>query len=145
MQYKRHGGLKAITSACILLLGFMISIGLAPARLSTQTDTGGIAGTVSDATGAVVPAAKITATNTENGLVLKAVSNDAGEYRILAVPRGNYKVDAVAKGFREQVTTARCQISSPATNRWMIPKCGRVSRPVGTSSCRPRRVSTTMR
>jgi len=124
MQYKRHGGLKAITSACILLLGFMISIGLAPARLSAQTDTGGIAGTVSDATGAVVPAAKITATNTENGLVLKAVSNDAGEYRILAVPRGNYKVDAVAKGFREQVTTVTITITTTQNLSFQLAPAG---------------------
>jgi len=112
MQYKRHGGLKAITSACMLLLGFIVSIGLAPARLSAQTDTGGIAGTVSDATGAVVTAAKITATNTENGLVLNAISNGAGEYRILAVPRGKYKVDVVAKGFQKQETMVTITITS---------------------------------
>ncbi len=124
MQHKRHGGWKTITSACMLLLGFIVSIGLTPARLSAQTDTGGIAGTVSDATGAVVPAAKITATNTENGLVLKAVSNGAGEYRILAVPRGTYKVDAVAKGFREQVTTVTITISTTQNLAFQLEPAG---------------------
>ena len=124
MQHKRHGGLKAITSACMLLLGFMVSIGLAPARLSAQTDTGGIAGTVSDTTGAVMPAVKITATNTENGLVLNAISNDAGEYRILAVPRGNYKVDAAAKGFRTQEALVTVTITTTQNQPFQLSPSG---------------------
>ncbi|MGA7342776.1 MAG: carboxypeptidase-like regulatory domain-containing protein, partial [Terracidiphilus sp.] len=68
--------------------------------LFAQTDTGGIAGTVTDPTGAVIPGASVTATNTDDGLKLGAISNDTGEFTILAVPRGNYLVTAVANGFQ---------------------------------------------
>jgi hypothetical protein len=124
MQYKRYGGLKAILSACMLLLGFMVSIGLTPVRVSAQTDTGAIAGTVSDATGAVLPAAKITATNTENGLVLNATSNAAGEYRILAVPRGKYKVEAVAKGFQAQESLVTITITTTQSLNFQLAPSG---------------------
>lgn len=39
-------------------------------NLFAQTDTGNIVGTVTDSTGAIIPGAPITATNTENGLNL---------------------------------------------------------------------------
>jgi hypothetical protein len=75
--------------------------------LFAQSDTGGIAGTVTDTTGAVVPGATVTATNADNGLKLGAVSNDAGEFTILAVPRGNYQVTIQASGFQtESVNTS---------------------------------------
>jgi hypothetical protein len=124
MQYKRYGGLKTISSSCMLLLGIIISIGLASVRVSAQTDTGAIAGTVTDTTGAVLPAAKITATNTENGLVLNAVSNGAGEYRILAVPRGNYKVQAVAMGFQTQSATVTITITTTQSLAFQLSPSG---------------------
>ncbi len=36
---------------------------------------------------------------------------------------------------RARATTGPCRTCFPATNRWMIPRCGRVSKPVGRSSC----------
>ncbi|MGA3011258.1 MAG: carboxypeptidase regulatory-like domain-containing protein [Terracidiphilus sp.] len=75
---------------------------LALPSLFAQTDTGNIVGTVTDATGAVIPGAPVTATNTETGQTLTAVSNGAGEFHILAVPRGDYKVVVKVKGFQAQ-------------------------------------------
>jgi len=71
-------------------------------RLQAQSDTGNIVGTVTDATGAVIPDAPVTATNTETGQKLTAVSNGAGEFNILAVPRGSYSVAVKVKGFQAQ-------------------------------------------
>jgi len=48
---------------------------LSASTLLAQSDTGNIAGTVTDATGAVIPGANVLATNTENGLTLNAVSS----------------------------------------------------------------------
>ena len=59
-------------------------------RLLAQADTGSITGTVTDPTGAVIQGAAVTATNTDDGLKLTAVSNGTGGFNILAVPRGNY-------------------------------------------------------
>ena len=71
-------------------------------RLFAQTDTGSIVGTATDATGAVIQGAAVTATSTENGLKLTAVTGNSGEFKILAVPRGDYKVLITAKGFQPQ-------------------------------------------
>ena len=75
---------------------------LALPSLFAQTDTGNIVGTVTDATGAVIPDAPVTATNTETGQKLTAVSNGAGEFNILAVPRGSYSVAVKVKGFQSK-------------------------------------------
>ena len=81
-------------------------------RMHAQSDTGSIAGTVTDASGAVIPGATITATNTENGLKLNAVSNGAGEFNILAVPRGAYTVLITAKGFQSQSTSVTITVTT---------------------------------
>ena len=80
--------------------------------LFAQTDTGSIVGTVTDSTGAMIPGAAITATNTENGLKLTAVSNGAGEFKILAVPRGDYKVVITAKGFQSQSSAVTITVTT---------------------------------
>ena len=91
----------AVLLSCLMLPG-----------LSAQTDTGTIVGTVTDATGAIIPGAPITATNTENGSKLTAVSNDAGEFNILAVPRGVYTVQINVKGFQPQTTTVTITVAT---------------------------------
>jgi len=80
--------------------------------LSAQTDTGTIVGTVTDSTGAIIPGAPITATSTDNGLKFTAVSNGAGEFNILAVPRGTYTVQVKVKGFQAQTTTVTITVST---------------------------------
>jgi hypothetical protein len=95
------------------LMAFAVLLScLMPPRLSAQSDTGNIAGTVTDTTGAAIPGATIAATNTDNGLNLNAVSNGAGEFNILAVPRGHYTVVANAKGFQPQSATVTVTITS---------------------------------
>jgi hypothetical protein len=61
--------------------------------------TGGISGTVRDATGAVLPGVTITATHTGTGAVRTAVSGDAGVYTLPNLPLGSYRIDAALEGF----------------------------------------------
>ncbi|WP_174240677.1 TonB-dependent receptor [Granulicella sp. S156] len=88
---------RALLTIC-LLAGWSIL----QAPLEAQTDTGSVAGTVTDSTGAVIPGANVTATSTDNGLKLTAQSSSSGEFKILAVPRGHYTVLIAAKGFQSQ-------------------------------------------
>ena len=62
--------------------------------------TGSISGTVTDATGAVVTGAKVTATGVATGLALNSVTNDTGYFTFRQVPPGGYKIRIEAKGFR---------------------------------------------
>ena len=64
-----------------------------------QFDTGTIAGSVTDPTGAVIPGATVTITNTGTSLQ-KTVKTDAGGLFVAsALPFGNYVVSASAQGF----------------------------------------------
>jgi hypothetical protein len=66
---------------------------------------GGLVGTVRDSSGAAVPGATVTATNTNTGLVLEAVSNETGNYSITNIQPGAYDVAVSLQGFKEFVRT----------------------------------------
>ncbi len=53
-----------------------------------------ISGTVTDASGAAVPSANVTATNMETGVLRVATTDAAGRYLILALAVGQYEVKA---------------------------------------------------
>jgi hypothetical protein len=65
----------------------------------SQTITGSVNGTVTDPSGAVVPNAKVTATNTDTGVATETTSNNDGIYNIRFLQIGNYKVSIEAPGF----------------------------------------------
>jgi hypothetical protein len=67
--------------------------------IHAQVDQGTITGTVTDPTGAVVPNAQITLTNTDTGLVLTSTTNQNGVYVFSPLKIGNYSVSASAAGF----------------------------------------------
>ena len=61
---------------------FIFLLGLTQAMVA-QTFRGGIAGTVQDKTGAVVPNAKISLTGTDTGLKRETVSTSAGTAKMM--------------------------------------------------------------
>ncbi|MGA3206016.1 MAG: carboxypeptidase regulatory-like domain-containing protein, partial [Bryobacteraceae bacterium] len=72
---------------------------------SAQSFRGGILGTITDATGASVAAAKVTATNTDTGLVRESITDTDGNYSFSELPLGNYSITATKEGFRTQTAT----------------------------------------
>jgi hypothetical protein len=71
------------------------------ASLFAQTaGTGTIIGTVTDASGAVVPAAKIDLKELATGVVRSAVSNSVGQYTFAGVQPGAYSVQGSHPGFQ---------------------------------------------
>src|SRR5262250_2502050 len=62
--------------------------------------TAQISGTVKDPSGAVLPGADVTATQTETGVVRTTVSNETGSYVIPTLPLGPYKLEVSLPGFR---------------------------------------------
>ena len=67
---------------------------------------GSIAGEVHDTSGAVVPGAAISATNTSTNATRTSVTNEAGEYAFRSLPPGIYSLKAEKAGFK---TTVRPQ------------------------------------
>src|ERR1700752_369423 len=76
-----------------------------------QTDTGRIEGSVADATGGVIPGAKITVKNLDQGTSTSATSDGTGNFTISALPRGNYSVEVTADGFDRQTQNLTLQVS----------------------------------
>jgi hypothetical protein len=80
-----------------------------------QSDRAAIVGTISDASGAVVQGAQVTATNSANGLQLGTVSNAVGSYSLLNLPIGNYTLVVSKEGFAQyQRSTINLEISQVA-------------------------------
>ena len=80
--------------------GLIIAVGLLSASLAAQAVTGTILGTVTDNTGAVIPGATITLTNTGTGFTRTVVSDSAGEYTAPSLPTGKYRLNAELSGFK---------------------------------------------
>jgi len=68
-----------------------------------QGDRGTITGTVSDPAGAIVPAAVISARNTESGAQYDSVTTATGNYTLAGLPPGLYDVTVSASGFSKSV------------------------------------------
>src|SRR5271156_1578930 len=90
---------------CITLTSFCML--LAPSVFG-QVDEGSVTGLVQDATGAVVPNAKVTLLNTDQGLTQTTNTDSSGVYTFSPVRIGNYSVSATAPGF--SVTTQEHEI-----------------------------------
>ena len=71
------------------------------AILSAQEFRGTFSGTVTDATGAAIPKAKIVATETQTGSKATVVSETSGAYTIPFLPPGEYDISAEAPGFKQ--------------------------------------------
>src|SRR3984893_14850077 len=64
-----------------------------------QVDQGSVSGTIQDASGAVVPNAKVTLLNKDVGLSLETTPEGIGEYIFTPVRIGNYSLSVTAPGF----------------------------------------------
>ncbi|HEX4945762.1 MAG TPA: TonB-dependent receptor [Blastocatellia bacterium] len=77
----------------LLLLGASVAF--------AQQNSGSLSGTVTDTTAGVVPAATVTATNTDTGLRTETVSTGAGVYVFASLPVGIYEVSVEKTGFKK--------------------------------------------
>ena len=76
---------------------------LSSARLMAQITSSTMYGQVTDATGAAVPGAQVSASNTDTNLTRTLETNPAGEYRIELLPVGSYRVEITKPGFKKVV------------------------------------------
>ena len=79
----------------VFVLGF-----LAAAWLHSQDFRGTVLGRITDSSGAVVSGARVTLTNAETSVILRAASNDSGDYQIPFVVPGDYRMAIEHPGFR---------------------------------------------
>ncbi|MGC2402322.1 MAG: carboxypeptidase regulatory-like domain-containing protein [Acidobacteriaceae bacterium] len=86
---------------CRYFFLFLIALLLTP--LVRADVTGSIIGYVRDSSGAVLPNATLTIVQTSNGYSRTATADASGQYTILALPPGSYRLTASMAGFENQV------------------------------------------
>src|SRR5438034_2826009 len=86
------------------VLGLIIAASLLPGSLAAQAVTGTIIGVITDSSGAVMPGASVTLTNTGTGLTRIVITDSNGEYTAPLLPTGKYTVKAELSGFKTVTT-----------------------------------------
>ncbi len=92
------GSVAPCASPTLLLLVFILLSGLATAAWAGVG--GSVSGTVKDPTGAVIPKASITVTNTDTGVRQTVATNDSGLYSFPDLPVGHYNLEVTVTDFR---------------------------------------------
>jgi Carboxypeptidase regulatory-like domain len=87
------------------LIGLLVLALLLTMPMFAQNNTGIISGRITDPTGAVVPGAQITVTQTDTGVDSVSESNGDGLFRVPSLRDGPYRVVATAAGFKKLVRT----------------------------------------
>jgi len=87
----------------IILLLF-ISFGLKTPLLLAQFESGTVLGTVHDPSGAAVPAAAVTLTNVQTGIVVHGTADANGDYEFVNQRLGKYRVRVEVSGFQTSET-----------------------------------------
>ncbi len=84
-----------------VLIGAVLTSGMVWAQFEAATLTG----VVTDAAGAVVPGASVTATNEATNLQTSSVTNGEGRYVFPSLRPGTYRVTATVQGFKQHVSS----------------------------------------
>jgi outer membrane receptor protein involved in Fe transport len=96
--------IKSGVVATVLIGAAMLFCFSAPAL--AQTTTGGLRGVVTDASGAALPGAAVTARNMATGFETKTTATGEGVYSIARVLPGKYSIAVEAPGFKKTEVTA---------------------------------------
>jgi hypothetical protein len=89
-----------LTSCSIVVSSLLLLNGSAAAQGTAQLN-----GKVTDESGAVLPGATVTATQTDTGSIRTSTTDADGTWSIQSLPLGPYKVEVALQGFRTAVQT----------------------------------------
>ncbi len=87
---------RSLASAIVFLC-------VAAAGFAQSTNSSDLRGTVTDATGAVMPGVKVTLVNIDTGITTELTTNDAGVYDAVSIRPGRYRLTFGKEGFSKLV------------------------------------------
>lgn len=118
---------RPIAFALRVVLVFCIAF---PFATHAQQTLGGINGQVTDATGAAVAGANVTALSEQTGLARSATSNGEGVYTLVNLPIGQYTITVANQGYETQKYPGILVQADRTTTLNAILKVGQVSESV---------------
>ena len=86
----------------LLLAALVVALSSGTVRAQTTVE---ISGSVTDATGALLPGVDVSTTNTGTGLTRAAVTNETGSYVLANLPVGPYQLEVSLPGFQTYLQT----------------------------------------
>ncbi len=92
-----------VSRICLAVLLAFLAIVLLPSTALGQAVTGSLLGTITDASGASAPNAKVTITEVNTGISRNMQTNESGNYMFPALEPGVYRVTVELAGFRTAV------------------------------------------
>lgn len=128
---------EVIARVMAVSLTFFGLLSLSVISLQAQVDTGSIAGTVADSSGAVVSGAKVTLTNEGTGASLTTTSGSDGGYNFNPVRVGSYTIQVLAPGFKTSTSTGiKVDIEAGVVQNFNL-SAGSVSETIEVTSSAP--------
>ena len=116
------------------ILGAIALLAVSVCALQGQNDSS-VNGVITDPSGALLPAAKVTITNVGTGAPRDTVSDSQGRYSFAQLAPGNYRLEVKAAGFSEVVITdIHVLVNTPATVDVKVESVGPTSQTVSVSS-----------
>jgi hypothetical protein len=112
--------------AVLLFVALLFSV--CPVAMAQSTAV--LKGSVTDATGAAVPHAKVVVKNQATGVEWNTASDDAGSYLVPSLPIGNYEVRVTATGFQGMVVQNITLSTATTVNQNVQLEVGQVSQQV---------------
>jgi hypothetical protein len=130
-------------SSLRLFCGILLVMACSAASICAQTIVGRISGTVTDASGAVVPNTTVTATNTATNLARSSIADGNGFYTLTNLPAGTYTVTAEQTNFKRAVQEGISVSADAKLTVDMSLEAGQVSEMVQVATTAGETVNTT--
>jgi hypothetical protein len=137
MSVKFNHGRRTVVLWGALTLAVAAVLLHTPFSAAQSLTTGAIAGTVTDPTGAVVPNATVTVTNTGTGQVRNTTSGPDGTYTVPLLNPGQYDVKVNATGFRAAEQTPITVALSATTSLNIRLEIGQATQTVEVTGAAP--------
>src|ERR1700722_92436 len=90
----------SLSSANLALSALGIFLFASPAFAQVSA---AVSGTVTDQSGATIPAAAVTAKNADTGAIRSTVTGSEGRYRLFSLPVGEYEISVQKQGFTAKI------------------------------------------
>ena len=98
----------------LLVVIAALAIAISYSMASAQSGAGSIQGTVTDATGAVIPGATVNVVQQGTNATFNTTSNEVGFYQVPSLFTGNYVVTISAPGMKSYKSSIELQVAQSA-------------------------------